>query len=77
MEQPKFRKLHIWLPSQRLVKQRPWFIAGLLLVLIVLLIAVYSYFANKKNATSVGQQRKVVLLVNFVQLEKLGRFSPY
>ncbi len=45
MVQEKIRRLTINLPRQPLSNQRSWLIAGLLLVLIILLIAIYSYFA--------------------------------
>lgn len=40
----KYKKLDINLPRQKFFNQRPWLIAGLLLVFIILMIAVYSYF---------------------------------
>ena len=47
MAHKKFRKLQIDLPRQPVVNQRPWLIAGLLLVFIILLIAACNYYAYK------------------------------
>lgn len=49
MVQENIRKLPINLPRQPLYNQRPWLIAGLLLALIILFIAIYSYFAAADN----------------------------
>ena len=54
----QFRKLHIDLPRQPLINQRPWLIAGLLLVSVILLIAAYSYFVYKKSSTSSDEHEK-------------------
>jgi hypothetical protein len=40
----KFRKLDIDLPRQPLVDQGPWQVAGILLLLIILVFAVFSYY---------------------------------
>jgi hypothetical protein len=40
----KIRKLNINLPQKPIYNQRPWLIAGLLLAVIILMIAIYSYF---------------------------------
>lgn len=47
MQQKQFKKLRMYLPRQPLVNQRPWLIAGILLVILFLLIAIYCYI----NAT--------------------------
>jgi hypothetical protein len=47
MKNLKFRKLKIDLQRKPVVNQRPWIIAGWLLVMIVLLFAAWSYFSNK------------------------------
>ena len=60
MEPDKFRKLRVHLPRQPLVNQRPWWIAGVLLAFIILLIMVYSYMAHKKRSASPEQQNKIV-----------------
>ena len=49
MKPDEFRKLRVHLPRQPLVNQRPWWIAGLLLASIILLIAAWSYYAYKKH----------------------------
>jgi len=49
MEPGGFRKLKVHLPRQRLVNQRPWWIAGLLLAIAILFFAAWSYFAHKKH----------------------------
>jgi uncharacterized membrane protein SirB2 len=61
MKPRKFRKLHINLPRQPVVNQRPWLIAGLLLVVIFLLIAAWMYFSHKKSDVVQGGQGKIVL----------------
>ncbi len=54
MEQKKFRKLRIYLPRQPLVNDRPWLIAGLLLVLIILLFVVYCYIVAVDKAKPIA-----------------------
>lgn len=44
MTAKKFHKLGIDLPRQRLVNQRPWLVAGLLLASIILMAIAYAYF---------------------------------
>lgn len=61
MKRQEFLKLHIDLPRQPLINQRPWLIAGLLLVFVILLIAACGYFTHKKSSTSSEQQKKVAL----------------
>lgn len=58
MEPDEFRKLRVRLPRQPLVNQRPWWIAGLLLAFIILLIAAWSYYANKKRLALPEKQGK-------------------
>lgn len=43
MQQKKFKKLYIYLPRQPLVNDRPWMIAGILFVFIILLFVIYCY----------------------------------
>lgn len=43
----KYKKLHINLPKQPLVNQRPWLIIGLLLAFIFLLATAYAYVNHK------------------------------
>jgi heme/copper-type cytochrome/quinol oxidase subunit 3 len=50
MPQKQFRKLRMYLPRQPLVNQRPWLMAGILLVMIFLLIAIYCYITATHNA---------------------------
>jgi cbb3-type cytochrome oxidase subunit 3 len=61
MKLRKFRKLHINLPRQPVVNQRPWFIAGLLLAVIFLLIAAWMYYSHKKSDVVREGQGKIVL----------------
>jgi len=49
MEPGGFRKLNVRLRRQPLVNQRPWWIAGLLLATIILLLAVWSYYHSHKK----------------------------
>ena len=60
MEQKKFIKLRIYLPRQPLVNDRPWLIAGLLFVLIILLFVVYCYF----ESVAKGKPVLIPLLIN-------------
>ncbi|MEP7371917.1 MAG: hypothetical protein ABI675_00925 [Chitinophagaceae bacterium] len=59
MEPDEFRELNVELPRQRVVNQKPWWIAGVLLVFIFLLIAACSYYAYKKRLVLPGEQRKI------------------
>jgi len=59
MTHPEFRKLRIHLPRQPLTPQRPWLIAGFLLVFIILLIAAYGYFSEKKRSAVPERQKKI------------------
>jgi hypothetical protein len=61
MKPGKFRKLHIHLPRQPIINQRPWWIAGLLLAFIILLFAAWSYYAHKKRLALPEGQRKIGL----------------
>jgi hypothetical protein len=58
MDPDEFRKLRVHLPRQPIVNQRPWWIAGLLLVFIILLFAAWSYYAYKKRLALPEMQRK-------------------
>jgi hypothetical protein len=46
MEPRKFRKLHVNLPRQPLVNQRPWLIAGYVFAAAFLLLAVLLYLSK-------------------------------
>jgi hypothetical protein len=59
MEPDEFRKLRMQLPRQPIVNQRPWWIAGLLLVFIILLFAAWSYFSYTKRKALRDEQRKI------------------
>jgi type VI protein secretion system component VasF len=59
MEPGEFRKLHVHLPRQPLVNQRPWWIAGLLLAFIILMVAAWSYYTHTKRTTLSEGQRKI------------------
>ena len=61
MKPNEFRKLPINLPRQPVVNQRPWLIAGFLLVLIILLMAACSYYAYKKRSALPDKQGKTAL----------------
>lgn len=60
MRPRKFRKLHISLPVQPVVNQRPWLITGWLLAAAFLLIAACIYFSHKKSTALPGRQGKIV-----------------
>ena len=59
MDRREFRKLRVYLPRQPLVNQRPWWIAGMLLAFIIVLIAAYGYLKHKKNFTTPDGQKKI------------------
>jgi len=59
MDYPEFKKLRMDLPRQPLTRQRPWLIAGFVLVFIILLIAAYGYFSEKKRSQSPEEQKKI------------------
>jgi len=59
MSDPGYRKLRMHVPRQPLARQRPWLIAGFLLVFIVLLIAAYGYFTEKSRASFRARQKKI------------------
>ncbi|MFN2458269.1 MAG: hypothetical protein ABR502_08730 [Chitinophagaceae bacterium] len=44
MKEKEFTKLNVDLPTQPIIKQRPWLVAGLLFVFTILLIAACAYF---------------------------------
>jgi hypothetical protein len=58
MSSQKFRKLDIDLPSQTLVDQRPWLVAGLMIAFIVLLLSAYVYIKNVEKEPSPIQQKE-------------------
>ena len=60
MEPEEFQKLPIDLPRQPVVNQRPWWIAGLVLAILIMLFAAWSYFAYKKRSALPGEYRKKV-----------------
>ncbi len=59
MEPENFRKLHVRLPRQPLVNQRPWWIAGLVLTFIILLFAAWSYYSYTKPKALPDEQIKI------------------
>jgi hypothetical protein len=59
MDRPEYRKLRMHLSRQPLTRQRPWLIAGFVLVLIIMLIAVYGYFSYKKPFKVPGRQKTI------------------
>ena len=52
------------LPRQPLARQRPWLIAGFVLVLIIVLIAAYGYMSDKKRSEGTERQKKISGLYN-------------
>jgi len=59
MRDSGYRKLRMHVSRQPLSRQRPWLIAGLVLVFIVLLIAAYGYLTNKTGAAFRDRQKKI------------------
>ena len=59
MSDAEYRKLGMHVPKQPLSRQRPWLIAGFILVFIVLLIAAYGYFTEKSRASFRARQKKI------------------
>jgi hypothetical protein len=47
MKPGKFRKLNIDLPVERITNERPWFIAGLISALAILVFIMYAFFRYK------------------------------
>jgi len=52
MKSQEFRELHVNLHRQPIIRQRPWAIAGWLLVIAVLLIAAYGYYSSHRNGNT-------------------------
>jgi hypothetical protein len=67
MEPDEFRKLRVHLPRQPLVNQRPWWIAGLLLALVILLVVAWSYYTHKKPLLLPEKQVKKALKYSIIQ----------
>jgi len=59
MRDTGYRKLGMHVPRQRLSRQQPWLIAGFILVFIVLLIAAYGYFTDKRRPAFRDRQKKI------------------
>ena len=59
MAHPEYRKLRMHLPRQPLARQRPWLIAGFVLVLVIVLIAAHGYFSDKKRSEVPERQKKL------------------
>lgn len=47
MKPGKFRKLNIDLPIEQITNDRPWFIAGVLCALALLIFMIYAFFRQK------------------------------
>jgi hypothetical protein len=62
MKHKEFRKLHVDLPRQPVVNQRPWLIVGLLLVFIILLIAACNYYVYTKRSVLPERQGKTAAI---------------
>jgi hypothetical protein len=45
MKEKEFRKLDIDLPTQPIIKQSPWLVAGWLFVISIFLLAAYAYLS--------------------------------
>ncbi len=52
-----YRKLRMHVPRQPLSPQRPWLIAGFVLVFILLIIAAYGYFTDKTRTATPNRQK--------------------
>jgi hypothetical protein len=72
MEPKDFRKLNIELPRQPLSNQQPWLIAGLVLVLVILLIAVCAYLEHNKYDASPKHQKGVYLKGPYIRMMNAG-----
>ncbi|MDQ6815411.1 MAG: hypothetical protein M3040_16880 [Bacteroidota bacterium] len=48
MEQLEFRKLNVNLPREPVTNDGPWFVAGLLLAFVFLLIVAYAFLSYKR-----------------------------
>lgn len=61
MKGKEFRDLDIELPRQKLVDQRPWWIAGILLAVLVILLATVGYLQRQKapQVTNTGMNSAV------------------
>ena len=59
MRDSGYRKLRMHVPRQPVSRQRPWLIAGFVLVIIVLLIAAYGYFTGKTRTAFRDDQKKI------------------
>lgn len=72
MRDTGYRKLRVHIPRQPLSRQRPWLIAGFVLVFIVLLIAAYGYFTR---AGFGGRPKKINDLVsNMIYNKTTGKY---
>jgi hypothetical protein len=69
MQPQEFRKLDIDLPRQPIIQQRPWWIAGWLLVFVILLQITYTYFGHRKQSTAPAQQKEN----NHVNIKTVGK----
>jgi hypothetical protein len=52
MQNEDYRNLDLDIPHQRLVNQRPWLIAGVFLVVVILVLAVAGYLLRKPTRTA-------------------------
>ncbi len=59
MDHPGYRKIRMHVRRQPLTRQRPWLIAGFVIVLIILLIAVYGYLSYKKPSEVPERQKTI------------------
>ena len=60
MHPRKFRNLNVDLPRHTLINQRPWFIAGMITAVAIILISVLTFLANLKQRTSSKPRQKSI-----------------
>jgi hypothetical protein len=63
MASHRFRKLDINLPRQPVRDQRPWFVAGILLAFIILIVTGYAY-VRYNNIASINQAKQNELITH-------------
>jgi hypothetical protein len=58
MSSTNFRKLNMDIPVQPSINQRPWFIMGLVLAVVILVLAAYAYVLESIQGKSMHHQNK-------------------
>jgi len=61
MKRSNFRKLHVDLNREPTINQRPWFIAGWLLAVAILIFAIWGFYAYKKRTALPAKHHKIAL----------------